>query len=263
MPRIWYDPHSVNKIEDEETRHLYRSIIADKKPYFMRYIYPTLMNDYTTYMRNTERNALREFGKTVSELKSLSYNELTPRQVEFLHYYDRLMPVGMNDCVMNHICRKFEDEFDGFVKSTSVKCNGFDPEILKSGVEYSQKEYRAVKCVHEDYVARLISYKNRASAERDGDDAAMQLERIKQEFDEECSKVCPNREILTDILVDLCYGTNSTKKYVWSACGKQIIKNLLAKDNGIIKYPELCEDGEFAYGGNKFTMKELNLFELE
>lgn len=265
MSRQWYDHHAINKIEDEETRTLYRSIAADKKPYFMRYIYPTLSGDYTTYIRSTERNALREFGKTVSELKSMSYSELTPRQTEFLHYYDRLMPVGVGNCVMNKICWKFENEFDGFVKNTSVKCDGFDPEILKSGVEYSQKEYRAVKSVHEDYVNRLSSYKQRSSVERDADDAAAQLERIKQEFDEECNKVCPNKEILADILIDLCYETNSTKKYVWSACGEQIIKNLLVKHNGIIKYPEICEDGDedFTYGGNKFKIKEKNLFELE
>ena len=36
MPRTWHDRHAANKIEDDELRDFYRSIVADKKPYFMR-----------------------------------------------------------------------------------------------------------------------------------------------------------------------------------------------------------------------------------
>ena len=46
MPRTWHDRHAANKIEDDELRDFYRSIVADKKPYFMRYIYPVLMKQY-------------------------------------------------------------------------------------------------------------------------------------------------------------------------------------------------------------------------
>ena len=38
MPRTWHDRHAANKIEDDELRDFYRSIVADKKPYFMRYL---------------------------------------------------------------------------------------------------------------------------------------------------------------------------------------------------------------------------------
>ena len=71
MPREWYDKHAANKIEDPSKRSLYRSIVADKKPYFMRYIYPALMKQYNTYIKNTERNALREFQMTIGKHNSM------------------------------------------------------------------------------------------------------------------------------------------------------------------------------------------------
>ncbi len=55
MPREWHDRHSVNLIEDTDTRRFYLKLVADKKPYFMRLIYPALMKQYNTYIKNTNK----------------------------------------------------------------------------------------------------------------------------------------------------------------------------------------------------------------
>ena len=134
MPRLWYDRHAANKIEDPAQRELYRKIVADKKPYFMRYIYPALMKQYNTYIKNTDRNALREFQMTVAELYKLPIGETTERQREFLRYYEYRMPVGTNDCIMNKICRRFEDEFDGYIGKHNAAVK-FDYTIMRSDAE--------------------------------------------------------------------------------------------------------------------------------
>lgn len=255
MPKEWYDRHSVNKIEDDDKRNFYRSIVADKKPYFMRYIYPTLMSQYNTYIKNTDKNCLREFGMTVSELKSMRYDELTERQVEFLNYYSRSMPVGTNDCVMNQICRKFEMMFDGFNKKSSYKSD-FDYSIMKSDAEYTAKQYRTIKSMYETYTKRLSNFKSFAEYERvDDGDSALGLERIKEEFIEECDKICPDQSVLCNIILDICYSKNITKRFAWSICGSEIIKNLLSKNGNKISYPVMCDGGEFEYGGNSFTIE--------
>ena len=157
MPREWYDRHAVNKIEDEDKRNLYRRIVADKKPYFMRYIYPTLMKQYNTYIKNTERNALREFQMTVSELKAIPIGEATDRQRDFIRYYDYRMPVGVHDCVMNRICRRFEEEFDGYIGRHNSSTD-FDYTIMRSGADYTPRQYSAIKRLYEEYNKRLTSY---------------------------------------------------------------------------------------------------------
>ena len=255
MPKEWYDRHLVNKIEDDDKRNFYRSIVADKKPYFMRYIYPTLMSQYNTYIKNTDKNCLREFGMTVSELKSMRYDELTERQIEFLNYYNKSMPVGTNDCVMNQICRKFEMMFDGFNKKSSYKSD-FDYSIMKSDAEYTAKQYRTIKSIYETYTKRLSNFKSFAEYERvDDGDSALGLERIKEEFIEECDKICPDQSVLCNIILDICYSKNITKRFAWSICGSEIIKNLLSKNGNKISYPVMCDDGEFEYGGNSFTIE--------
>lgn len=255
MPKEWHDRHSVNKIEDTEKREFYRKIVADKKPYFMRYIYPALMKQYNTYIKNTNKNSLREFQMTVDELKQIPEEELTERQRDFLKYFEYRLPVGMHNCVMNKICFKIEKEFDSYTSKNSAS-KIFDYTILRSDAEYTPRQYTGIKRLYDEYRKRLISYSIFADYERvDNVDSKSTISIINSEFREECDKICPNSEALCNIILDICYSRNSTKKFAWDMCGEQIIKNLLNKANGNINYPTLCNSGTISYGGNKFKIE--------
>lgn len=259
MPRDWHDRHAVNKIEDEARRDLYRRIVADKKPYFMRYIYPALMKQYNTYVKNTDRNALREFQMTVDELYKLPIRETTERQREFIKYYEYRLPVGTNDCVMNKICRRFEDEFDGHIGRHNSTTK-FDYTIMRSSVEYSPKQYSAIKKLYEDYNKRLISYSVFADYERvDEYESVATLSIMNDEFRKECNKICPNSQALCNIILDICYKKSSTKRFAWSMCGTDIIHNLLLKNDGRISYPEVSPEGDLDFCGNKFRVNTITV----
>lgn len=107
MPKYWYNrsSNSAEEFPDEEERKFNLRILADKKPYFMRYIYPNLMSQYRNYIKNTDKKCLREFRITMDELLSKDRGALTEREREFLFWYYEKMPVGIHDCVMNRICR--------------------------------------------------------------------------------------------------------------------------------------------------------------
>ena len=253
MPRSWHDRHAANAIEDRELRRLYRAISADRKPYFMRYIYPDLANRYTTYIKNTNRQCLREFGLTVEELRGLpEHNE---REDEFLKFYELMMPVGTGDCVMNRICRKFEDAFDS-ASFRNQDAEPFDYRIMKSGAEYTERQYMMIRKLFTEYNKRLKDYKAASLYERFEDEiAAASIGQINEEFREECCKVCPNEDCLCDIILDICYAKTSTKRFAWNMCGDIIIRNLLRANGNRITYPTLRDDGDIRYCGNVFAME--------
>lgn len=255
MPKAWYDKHTVNKIEDESVKHLYRTIVADKKPYFMRYIYPDLMKQYNTYIKNTTRKALREFQMTVEEMRTLPYNELDESQREFLRYYEYRMPVGVGNCVMNKICRRFEEEFD----RRANRCNTperFDYSFMKGTEEYNSAQFYSVKHLYENYNEELRNYKILANNKWiDDNERAEKMASINDEFRKKCSEICPNESALCNILLDICYSKNSTKKFVWELCSQTIIRNLLTANNNTISYPTADADGEVSYCENKYTIK--------
>ena len=252
MPREWHDRHAVNLIEDPDKKRFYRSVVADKKPYFMRYIYPTLMKQYNTYIKNTNRNALREFQMTVEEMCRLPHDELTDRQKDFIRYYESRLPVGSGDCVMNKICRRFEEEFDGYIGKSLGKTK-FDYTIMKSGVDYTYSQMSAVKKLYEDYCKKLQNYAVFSHYERvDEDELASTISIIKNEFLRECDSVCQNSEIMCDILLDLCYCRSTSKRFAWDMCTDAIIHNLLVHNNGKISAPAMNPCGDIEYCGVKY-----------
>ena len=259
MPREWHDRHAANKIEDSSKRDLYRRIVADKKPYFMRYIYPSLMKQYNTYIKNTERNALREFQMTIDELNSVPIGKTTERQREFLKYYDYRMPVGTHDCVMNKICRRFEEEFDGYTGKHNSSI-GFNYTIMRGDVEYTPRQYNSIRRLYEDYNKRLTNYSIFANYERVDDfDTYATLSMMNEEFRKECEKICPCSKTLCNIILDLCYSKNSTKRFAWNMCGEEIIHNLLDSNNQSISYPVISDDGDFEYCGETYTIETTTL----
>lgn len=256
MPREWHDRHSVNLIEDADTRRFYLKLVADKKPYFMRLIYPALMKQYNTYIKNTNKNAMREFQMTVDELLAIPVSEQTERQKDFVRYYHSRMPVSNNDCVMNRICRRFEQEFDGYLGRHNADTE-FDYTIMKSDAEYSRSQYNAIMKLYENYNKRLRNYAVFANYERvDEYDTFARMLEMRNEFIQECTKECPDRFALCNIVLDICYQRSSTKRFAWEMCGEEIIQNLLKRNDGVISYPTLDADGDIEYCGNRFSINQ-------
>ena len=261
MPKEWYDWHSASKLT--ENAEFYQRILAEKKPYFMRYIYPSLMKQYKKHVKNTEYSAMSEFKITVSDLKDIPEDKLTDRQREFLKYYDLGMPVGTGNCVMNKICRRIEEEFDGHAWS-HVDGSGFDYSIMKSGNGYPKSLYYELKKLYDEYNRRsqgcIVQIKLETN---DKDKINSQLSMLQNEFMTECSKLCPDSSMLCDILLDICYQKSSTKKFVWSMCASNIIENLSKKNNMQIEYPTLCDDGDIKYAGNLYKLETTEIEEDE
>ena len=258
MPRYWHDRHSVNQIEDLDERRFALSIVADKKPYFMRLIYPDLMKRYNKYITNTNKNCLREFGCTISELQSIAKDELTERQADFLRYYKVSMPVGTNDCVMNKICRRFEDTFDKRLKRPEDSI--FDHSIMKSGATYNKNQYYAILSLYNSYNKRLQNYIVFTRYERIDDYERMAaISSIEEEFRRSCDLVCSNEKVLCDIILDICYKKNSTKRFAWGMCQDLIIENLLEHNDYEINYPSADPSGDIYYAGSRFSYRRKKL----
>lgn len=264
MPREWHDRHAAGRIEDESRRELYRHIVADKKPYFMRYIYPDLMKEYNGYIKNTDRSALREFHMTVAELKKLPYDDLTDRQKQFLHFFDLRMPVGIGDCVMNKICRRFEDEFDGFIGKLPTKSSDFDYRIYTNGGTCAKSQCRTIKKLYDEYISRVLNYRLHSYYDAvDEDEASSSLSNIKQEFVAACHGVCPNDEDLCNVVLDICYARSATKSFAWAMCARTMVNNLLKKNGNVVSFPCRDEDGEIQYCGERFSIKTITLGEMD
>lgn len=258
MPKYWYDLYSNNKEADAagvpSNEFIGTRLLADRKPYFMRYIYPDLAKQYNTYMRNANTKCVREFRMDLTELLTVPEDKLTQEQVDFITYYESRLPVGNHNCVMNRICRRFEQEFDHYVISHPSPVE-FDCTILKSGVEYPLSQKYAIQKLYNEYVKQMERFHYENEANLTTDEYAAHKDFMLRTLVADCLDVCGDGKRLCDIIVDICYSSNSTKQFVWDVCGDEIIGNLLMRNGGMINYAERDDNGEIEFGGERFTMK--------
>lgn len=263
MDKRWYDRHAVNAMEDGEQKSLYKKIVAMRKPYFMTYIYPALARQYKTHIKNTSSSCIREFRLTIDQLLDTPYADLTDRQKEFLYYYEKNMPIGNNPCVMNKICHKFEEAFD---KAVSRKSNNgsFDYSIMKSGSPYTKSQYYEINALYNEYNKSLNSYSVITSYERiDKEDSLASLRMLNEEFNTACHHICTNDLSLCDILLDICYSKEATKRFAWGLCGETIITNLLLNNDNKISFPTQDENGDVAFHGKRFSVNTLQIGDID
>lgn len=255
MPKNWHDRRSIWSIPDTADKDLYRSIIADRKPYFMRYIYPQLMNQYNTYINNTNKNAMRRFQTSVEELLTVPHDMLSEDENTFIHFYQNNIPVGTGNCVMNRICRAFEHEFDGYIGKHNAQSK-FNYGIMRSNAEYTQYQFSQVKKLYEDFNRRLKNYAIFSDYERvDASSSAAEMSMMCEDFRRECDIICPNSSSLSNIILDLCYTRSVTKKFAWKMCGQEIISNLLSSHDQMISFPTQDNNGDIYYCGHRFSIK--------
>jgi hypothetical protein len=258
MPKEWYE-YKVNKINETDDDKVKKQkefnlrILADKKPYFFIYIYPNIMKLYQRYIKDTNNNCLMRFGITVEELRQKENK--TEEEETYLYYHDKMMPVGTSPCLLNKICWKIEKEFDGFINK--IKYDEFDYSILKSGVKYSEEDFIKIKELYEEYNRAIRQYSQTVKKERiEKEEKQVRRQQFKETFKQMAYEICNNEEELCDMIIDLCYKSNTSKQFAWDVVGETIINNLLKKNNYKYSYPIMDENGDIEFGGYKFSMQE-------
>lgn len=263
MPSYWYSyrdclPKEGDSEEEIAAKEFNRRIVASVKPYFMKYVYPTLKTEHNSYEKAHSGKVAMWFGRygitTVQEL--IDYETKSQRMLDFLsNYYDH-MPVGNSPCVVNKISWLAEKEFACFSR-TKVGNPVFDYSILKSGVGYQKNgPYSKIKKVYEYFKPRQKGLMDTKSVGL-SDDGVGKYKAIVHAFRYECATLCSNEDELCDIIVDLCYDKEYSKAFAWNMVGETIVNNLLVRSGGKIRYPQMVdEDGEFDFAGASFKMIE-------
>ena len=113
--------------------------------------------------------------------------------------------------------------------------------------------------LYNEYNIKIDALRKKMRIER-FDDITTERKKIADIFQKECSIICTNEDELCNIVIDICYQKEHSKQFAWDICGKQIIKNLLKRNNNIT-YPRHTDslDYDFEYMGIRFIMKNLTI----
>ena len=255
IPKEWLEPR-LSKPKDDDDDSILRkkdidyNIAAEIKPWFFIYRYSQLKSDLDKYMKSVKSNCKIRFGKTLDDLCASDYR--TDEEEAFIYNYEKYMPISRAPGTMNRICWKIEYEFKTVDVLPDVE---FDRTILKSDAVYSQEEYDAIKELYDEYgKSLLLISKGRTKNETNGEDIEINILQLKERFMDECASVCPNNEVLANIVVDICYTSNKNKSFAWDMCGEEIFHNILKNNEHKIHFPVKDENGDIEFCGKRFSL---------
>ena len=239
--------------DDEDTlkkKEIDYNIAAEIKPWFFIYRYSQLKSELDKYMKSVKSNCKIRFGKTLDDL--YAFDNRTEEEEAFIYNYEKYMPISRAPGTMNRICWKIEDEF----KTTNVLPDvEFDRSILKSDAEYSQEEFDAIKSVYDEYNKNMqIFLKGVRKNDSDKTERDVIVSQLKNEFANICYSICPNSQVLTNIVIDICYTSNKNKSFAWDMCGEDIFNNILQNNGGSIQFPIKDDNGDIEFCGNMFSL---------
>ena len=255
VPKEWLNPRMF-KIEDDDDditirdKQINANVAAEIKPWFFIYRYSQLKSELDRYMKSVKSNCKIRFGRSLDDL--YSSEDKSEEEKAFIYNYEKYMPVSRAPGTMNRICWRIEDEF----KTTDMLPDAeFDYSILKSNEEYTQEEYDGVKQLYDEYNKGMQLFLKKQKQNDFGDDeVGFDIVHLKDIFINECAKICPSVEILSNIVVDLCYTSNKNKTFAWDVVGEQLFKNVLKNNGYTIQYPVKDDDGDIEFGGQKFSL---------
>lgn len=255
IPKEWLEPR-LSKPKDDDDDSILRkkeidyNIAAEIKPWFFIYRYSQLKSDLDKYMKSVKSNCKIRFGKTLDDL--YASDNRTEEEEAFIYNYEKYMPISRAPGTMNRICWKIEDEFQTVDVLPDVE---FDRTILKSDSVYSQEEYDAIKELYDEYNKNVqIFLKGVKKNETNKEEREFAMIQFKDEFANACSTVCPNSEILANIVVDICYLSNKNKSFAWDVAGEEIFQNVLKNSGNKIHFPIKDDNGNIEFCGKKFSL---------
>lgn len=240
--------------EQRRKKELYLRIVADRKPYFQRYIYSDVMRDYKNYIKSTDGNSIARFGVLPGEL--MEQEVLTDAQADFIKWYWIKMPLGTHECVMNRICRRVEEETSA--QRRAVRVEPYNYNRLSTGEIGTVSMRNAVIDGGKEYGAELTRL---AKCYQSGsNDYDLHVRDAKQRFIEESMLLkCPNIDVACDIAIKQCCKKRANIGFLWDLFGDVIIARLLELKGHIIHVPVADDNGTIEFCGNRYSVVEVTL----
>lgn len=267
MPKHW--TKTVKKKPDDINDTMFdfiNSIVADRKPYFFRYLYPKENAKYMEYIKKENDYCEEQFFRTLDELlalpdSELSISELNYKYDKYLHYIPLIDYGGR----MNKVCHYMEDHL-AELKRLRRKHTPTDVlNLMYSGNNQNFCE-EDVTLMNEFYLAyKKAKEKFKKSQRNDFDDSNSAINtfstKVKEIREKISEKISSSVEYQCDLAIYISYELHPsrTKDFCWELFGNQIIKNIECNSSTPALLPVPAEDGNVEYLGKRYKTMEVNL----
>ena len=273
IPKHWTKKETIDYENDTqseiERKQFNNRIVADKKPYFMGYIYPKMLEDHKKYLRKNNMKTMRKAGKNINEL--FDKKERTETEEQLIMQYNRFQPTLKNKCLMNELCAYIERaDFDlKFFKKTNKSEEKFDYKKLLSDdyvVRPKSVLYERVDNLIKKYKSRLQDINFSTNLLMSSDMSKKDIEEFVQEIsfvnyiyflERDIERIGIQTAEIYNYFVEIIY-----EKYkqgyniIWDIFYEDVLEKL---NTGKMTVPVEDENGDVIYFGKRYSLMEVDI----
>lgn len=252
----WQNPDKSNERFTKEEIELNNKLLIEKRPYFMKYLYPRYKQKFKEHHDRYNYFCERKYGITIDELLKLEH--LTEEQENIVKNYNKFNPFIETACVMNNICRFMEKS----VEMIKINANKRSPEyifeiLFNKNIEITQEQIDEMEKVFKRY-RKSRSLTNRLGDNVIENDGIMTKEDFVA-FDYDY--ISDDIQKLANLAVYVNYYMypTSPKNFCWDIFPTGIILNIYDNSDKNFTIPLRNENGDIEYMGKKYKRERIDI----
>ena len=252
----WINPDKPNENFTKEEIEFNNKLIIEKRPYFMKYLYPTYKMKFSEHYNKYEYLCYRTFGIHIEEL--LNIENKTEEQKQLANNYNRFNPLLETDCVMNNICRYMEKE----IKEIKINVKKASPDYIfnilyNPKIDFTEEQMKEMLKVYKKYKASKSTQSNIDMYGEEENKNYSKEEIYALDFD----YISDDIQRLANIAIYINYVLypKSPKNFCWDLFGEGILLNIYDNSNKGFSIPMLNENGKIEYMGKKYNNERVDI----
>ena len=161
VPTVWKKFETIDPEDDDATKAAkfrHNSLVVSKKPYFFRYLYPSLNEKFKQFEASYNQVSRDMFG--IKFKKLLKKENKTEDELNLVRKYQKYSPLITSNCTMNILCREIEStNFDIKFEKTNSGQKKKATSMLPTyegyfADKFDQEKYNFVKRLYQKYTTR-------------------------------------------------------------------------------------------------------------
>jgi hypothetical protein len=265
FPKHWTRYTKKGKKVSDEDADFYNSIMVNKRPYFMRWLYSDYSKKYKLFIDNYNKYSHVMLGKGLLDILR---NPETNDEIEFVFKYNRFIPLLETGCLMNEICRHMENQIKELKENVDKE---YDLNIIKDILQnkqfrgssvYKEKYKKFMEKIYEEYKINKCRFSD--MTDEKGDQKFKTLEQFNKYLRLEAIKeISSDLSELATLAVDASYTMKGDKSFAWNVFGEGIIENVMDNKQDIVSIPFLDKNGEILYLDSKYSLFDIDFSNKE
>ena len=247
--------------EQKEKAKLNNLLLAEKRPYFMRWLYSPYNNRYGNEILSYDTICRSRWGISFSEVMS---NPKTDDQVRLLERYKKRTFFINNNSTMNRISRHMEESLRN-IKSSSKSRTDFDYKRLLSNPNYSpsKKDIEKIKVLYKEYKSlRRSLYEGHET-----DISFEETQEISAYINEKAYRTISSKSSELADLAILCVYTvlgKNSKSFLWNVFGQEIVDTIKKKHKErYVRVPMYNDKGSLYYLWSRYGIYKVQILTEE